>query len=61
MEFTAGMLGVHFDTSSDAMVQEIDTAMTVFAHGLEALHRNPRLGEAAKEAMVHRWLQPDPT
>ena len=29
-EFTEGMLGVHFDTSSAAMVSEIDTRLTIF-------------------------------
>ena len=37
-EFTEGMLGVHFDTSSKAMVDEIDTAVTVFGHALNSLH-----------------------
>ena len=31
-EFTEGMLGVHFDTSSAAMVREIDTGLTIFSN-----------------------------
>ena len=31
-EFTEGMLGVHFDTSSAAMVSEINTRLTIFSN-----------------------------
>ncbi|XP_037796570.1 glutamate receptor ionotropic, NMDA 2B-like isoform X2 [Penaeus monodon] len=33
-EFPVGMLGVHFDTGNDAMIEEIKTAMQVFIWGL---------------------------
>ena len=69
-EFTEGMLGVHFDTSSAAMVRkidtrltifsdmlqvrEIDTAVTVFGHALNSLHLDRRVSSWAKQAMVQR-------
>ena len=51
-EFTEGMLGVHFDTSSKAMVHEIDTAVTVFGHALNTLHLDKSVTGWAKQAMV---------
>nr|XP_053627489.1 glutamate receptor ionotropic, NMDA 2B-like [Cherax quadricarinatus] len=33
-EFPVGMLGVHFNTTDEAMIEEITTAMTVFVWGL---------------------------
>ena len=53
-EFTEGMLGVHFDTSSKAMVDEIDTAVTVFGHALNSLHLDRAVPNWAKQAMVQR-------
>ena len=53
-EFTEGMLGVHFDTSSAAMVREIDTAVTVFGHALNSLHLDRGVTSWAKQAMVQR-------
>ena len=54
-EFTEGMLGVHFDTSSKAMVHEIDTAVTVFGHALNTLHLDKSVTGWAKQAMVQRF------
>ncbi|XP_066901642.1 glutamate receptor ionotropic, NMDA 2B isoform X2 [Halyomorpha halys] len=34
-QFPVGMLGVHFDTSSDRLLNEISTAIKVYAHGVE--------------------------
>ncbi|XP_076667127.1 glutamate ionotropic receptor NMDA type subunit 2 isoform X7 [Andrena cerasifolii] len=34
-EFPIGMLGVHFDTSTESLVSEITTAVKVFAYGVE--------------------------
>ena len=53
-EFTEGMLGVHFDTSSAAMVREIDTAVTVFGHALNSLHLDRGITSWAKQTMVQR-------
>ena len=57
-EFTEGMLGVHFDTSSAAMVREIDTAVTVFGHALNSLHLDRGVTSWAKQAMVQRLISP---
>ncbi|XP_015372673.1 PREDICTED: glutamate receptor ionotropic, NMDA 2B isoform X2 [Diuraphis noxia] len=40
--FPVGMLGVHFDTSSDSLVKEITTAIRVFAHGVEDFVNDPQ-------------------
>lgn len=34
-QFPVGMLGVHFDTSSASLVNEISTAIKVYAAGVE--------------------------
>ncbi|XP_066971386.1 glutamate receptor ionotropic, NMDA 2B-like isoform X1 [Macrobrachium rosenbergii] len=34
MEFPVGMLGIHFDTRDEAMIDEIKTCMSVLAYGL---------------------------
>lgn len=34
-QFPVGMLGVHFDTSSASLVNEISTAIKVYASGVE--------------------------
>ncbi|XP_050299775.1 glutamate receptor ionotropic, NMDA 2B isoform X2 [Anthonomus grandis grandis] len=34
-DFPVGMLGVHFDTSSQSLVNEITTAIKVYAHGVD--------------------------
>jgi glutamate receptor ionotropic, NMDA 2B len=34
-QFPVGMLGVHFDTSSASLVNEISTAIKVYAYGVE--------------------------
>ncbi|XP_046474039.1 glutamate receptor ionotropic, NMDA 2B isoform X1 [Neodiprion pinetum] len=39
--FPAGMLGVHFDTSSTSLVNEIATAIRVFAYGVEDFVSDP--------------------
>ena len=39
-EFVPGMLGVHFETDTKALVNEIETSMTVFAHCLSRLHND---------------------
>ncbi|XP_071052349.1 glutamate receptor ionotropic, NMDA 2B isoform X6 [Onthophagus taurus] len=40
-QFPIGMLGVHFDTSSTSLVNEITTAIKVFAHGVENFLADP--------------------
>lgn len=39
-EFPPGMLGVHFNTTHEKLLEEIDRAVTVFGHGLELLVNN---------------------
>uniref|UniRef100_A0A2S2QKY9 Glutamate n=1 Tax=Sipha flava TaxID=143950 RepID=A0A2S2QKY9_9HEMI len=39
--FPVGMLGVHFDTSSESLVREITTAIRVFAYGVEDFVNDP--------------------
>ncbi|XP_050443554.1 glutamate receptor ionotropic, NMDA 2B isoform X1 [Adelges cooleyi] len=39
--FPVGMLGVHFDTSSESLVKEINTAIRVFAYGVEDFVSDP--------------------
>lgn len=39
-EFPPGMLGVHFNTTHEKLLEEIDRAVTVFGHGLELLVSN---------------------
>ncbi|XP_054286010.1 glutamate receptor ionotropic, NMDA 2B isoform X4 [Macrosteles quadrilineatus] len=41
-QFPVGMLGVHFDTSSDRLVNEITTAIKVYAYGVEDYVNDPR-------------------
>ncbi|XKL63873.1 hypothetical protein PGB90_006237 [Kerria lacca] len=41
-QFPIGMLGVHFDTSGVSLVNEISTAIKVFAHGVENYINDPR-------------------
>ncbi|EEB15818.1 NMDA-type glutamate receptor subunit 1, variant, putative [Pediculus humanus corporis] len=41
-EFPVGMLGVHFDTSSQSLVNEITTAIKVYAYGVEDFVNDPR-------------------
>ena len=52
-EFVPGMLGVHFETDTRALVNEIETCMTVFAHGLSMLHNARHIPRARKEEMIH--------
>ncbi|XP_024086175.1 glutamate receptor ionotropic, NMDA 2B isoform X2 [Cimex lectularius] len=40
--FPVGMLGVHFDTSSDRLLSEITTAIKVYAHGVEDFVNDPK-------------------
>nr|AIG13078.1 NMDA receptor subunit 2 variant C1 [Diploptera punctata] len=40
--FPVGMLGVHFDTSSTSLVNEITTAIRVYAYGVEDFVNDPR-------------------
>ncbi|XP_044019132.1 glutamate receptor ionotropic, NMDA 2B isoform X3 [Aphidius gifuensis] len=40
--FPVGMLGVHFDTSSSSLVNEIATAIKVYAYGVEDFVNDPR-------------------
>ncbi|XP_026465819.1 glutamate receptor ionotropic, NMDA 2B isoform X1 [Ctenocephalides felis] len=40
-QFPVGMLGVHFDTSSGSLVNEITTAIKVYAHGVEGYVNDP--------------------
>ncbi|XP_074093587.1 glutamate ionotropic receptor NMDA type subunit 2 isoform X2 [Cotesia typhae] len=41
-QFPVGMLGVHFDTSSTSLVNEISTAIKVYAYGVEDFVNDPR-------------------
>ncbi|XP_028045100.1 glutamate receptor ionotropic, NMDA 2B isoform X6 [Monomorium pharaonis] len=41
-QFPVGMLGVHFDTSSDSLVSEIATAIKVYAYGVEDFVNDPK-------------------
>ncbi|XP_012283950.2 glutamate receptor ionotropic, NMDA 2B [Orussus abietinus] len=41
-QFPVGMLGVHFDTSSASLVNEISTAIKVYAYGVEDFIKDPR-------------------
>ncbi|KAG7211417.1 hypothetical protein KM043_010705 [Ampulex compressa] len=41
-QFPVGMLGVHFDTSSESLVNEITTAIKVYAYGVEDLMNDPK-------------------
>ena len=52
-EFVPGMLGVHFETDTRALVNEIETSMTVFGHGLSRLHNDRRITMEKKEEMIH--------
>ena len=52
-EFVPGMLGVHFETDTRALVNEIETSMTVFAHGLSRLHNDRRITLEKKKEMIH--------
>ncbi|XP_023245699.1 glutamate receptor ionotropic, NMDA 2B-like [Copidosoma floridanum] len=40
--FPVGMIGVHFDTGSTSLVNEIATAIKVYAHGVEGFINDPR-------------------
>nr|AYF60461.1 glutamate receptor ionotropic [Aphidius gifuensis] len=40
-QFPVGMLGVHFDTSSSSLVNEIATAIKVYAYGVEDFVNDP--------------------
>lgn len=40
-QFPVGMLGVHFDTSSASLVNEIATAIKVYAYGVEYFLNDP--------------------
>lgn len=40
-QFPVGMLGVHFDTSSASLVNEISTAIKVYASGVEYFITDP--------------------
>ena len=52
-EFVPGMLGVHFETDTRALVNEIETTMAVFAHGLSRLHNDNDVTMEEKEKMIH--------
>ncbi|XP_063227962.1 glutamate receptor ionotropic, NMDA 2B [Bacillus rossius redtenbacheri] len=41
-QFPVGMLGVHFDTSSNSLLNEITTAIKVYAYGVEDFVSDPR-------------------
>ncbi|XP_011313747.1 glutamate receptor ionotropic, NMDA 2B [Fopius arisanus] len=41
-QFPVGMLGVHFDTSSTSLVNEIATAIKVYAYGVEDFVNDPK-------------------
>ncbi|KYN13357.1 Glutamate [NMDA] receptor subunit epsilon-2 [Trachymyrmex cornetzi] len=41
-QFPVGMLGVHFDTSSESLVSEITTAIKVYAYGVEDFVNDPK-------------------
>ncbi|XP_057321766.1 glutamate receptor ionotropic, NMDA 2B isoform X2 [Microplitis mediator] len=40
-QFPVGMLGVHFDTSSTSLINEISTAIKVYAYGVEDFVNDP--------------------
>ncbi|XP_076764017.1 glutamate ionotropic receptor NMDA type subunit 2 isoform X6 [Xylocopa sonorina] len=40
-QFPVGMLGVHFDTSTESLVSEITTAVKVYAYGVEDFLNDP--------------------
>ncbi|XP_032665885.1 glutamate receptor ionotropic, NMDA 2B isoform X6 [Odontomachus brunneus] len=44
-QFPVGMLGVHFDTSSESLVSEITTAIKVYAYGVEDFVNDPKNAE----------------
>ncbi|XP_066592276.1 glutamate receptor ionotropic, NMDA 2B isoform X2 [Prorops nasuta] len=48
-QFPVGMLGVHFDTSSENLVSEITTAIKVYAYGVENFVNDP---ENAKRSLI---------
>lgn len=39
--FPIGMLGVHFDTSSGSLINEISTALKVYAMGVQSFQNDP--------------------
>lgn len=39
--FPIGMLGVHFDTSSGSLINEISTALKVYAMGVQSFQHDP--------------------
>lgn len=39
--FPIGMLGVHFDTSSGSLINEIATALKVYAMGVQSFQNDP--------------------
>ncbi|XP_011880969.1 PREDICTED: glutamate receptor ionotropic, NMDA 2B isoform X5 [Vollenhovia emeryi] len=41
-QFPVGMLGVHFDTSGESLVNEITTAIKVYAYGVEDFINDPK-------------------
>ncbi|XP_046817536.1 glutamate receptor ionotropic, NMDA 2B isoform X5 [Vespa crabro] len=41
-QFPIGMLGVHFDTSSDSLISEINTAVKVYAYAVEDFVNDPK-------------------
>ncbi|KAK2585547.1 hypothetical protein KPH14_010189 [Odynerus spinipes] len=41
-QFPVGMLGVHFDTSSESLISEITTAVKVYAYGVEDFVNDPK-------------------
>lgn len=40
-QFPIGMLGVHFDTSSGSLINEIATALKVYASGVQSFLSDP--------------------
>lgn len=40
-QFPVGMLGVHFDTSSGSLINEIATALKVYASGVQSFLSDP--------------------
>lgn len=40
-QFHAGMLGVHFDTSSGSLINEIATGLKVYALGVQSFLNDP--------------------
>lgn len=41
-QFPVGMLGVHFDTSSASLINEISTALKVYALGVQSFMSDPQ-------------------